>query len=242
MAEAKARLRDLHAMEVSLVPKAANQRRFLLLKMDGGEEGEFEDDSTVTPRQSAEDGPRGPMKKEDGEEMSKQQFLPVRKEDGAWDFSGIPEEVRPTVEALWKQNEEAVRKAADLERILNEERDQRLTREYIAKAAEFTSLPVKAEEFGPVLKAVAEKAPEEYAKIESLLKAANEQLRQASLFAEVGKSGAGAGGSAWAKIEAAAASLVQKADGRMTREQAIAEVMQFQPELYNEYLRERGAV
>ncbi|MBC7340897.1 MAG: hypothetical protein H5U02_00325 [Clostridia bacterium] len=163
---------------------------------------------------------------------------PTKKEDGSWDFSGIPEEVRPAIEALWKEHESAVKKAEELEKVLKEERDKQARKEFIQKAAtEFANLPTKPEEFGLVLKGLAEKAPEEYAKLEGVLKAADEAIRKGALFAEIGRSGGLAGGSAMSKIEAVANSLVQK-DANMTKEQAIAKALELHPELYTEYLQE----
>jgi len=109
-------------------------------------------------------------KKNEEEEDKKKKYgypAPAKKEDGSYDFSSIPEEVRPAVEALWKEHQEAVKKAEELEKVLKEERDKQLRKEFIQKAAdEFANLPTKPEEFGLVLKGLAEKAPEEYAKLE----------------------------------------------------------------------------
>ncbi len=288
------RLRDLEAVEVSLVPRAANKRRFLVMKSETEVdhpmeeilkailETDLEDEAKVDevlkaaklsdkgqnavkgalrllnaykdelpkdilktlaglagygypePAQKAKGGGGGTddMKHKYGYPA------PTKKADGSWDFSGIPEEVRPMVEALWKEQETAVRKAEELEKVLKAERDERLRKEYVAKAAEYKHLAVKPEEFGLVLKAIADKAPEELAKLEAVLKAADEALGQSALFAEVGRGGEGAGGSAWAKIEKAAGEIVQQ-DGKLTREQAVARVLDQHPELYEEYLSER---
>jgi len=177
--------------------------------------------------------------KDEGKKKEKYGYpAPTKKEDGSYDFSGIPEEVRPAVESLWKEHEAAIKKAEELEKVLKAEREERLRKEYIQKAAaDFGNLPTKPEEFGLVLKGLAEKAPEEYAKLEGVLKAANEAIEKGALFAKVGHSGGLAGGSAMAKIEEVAKSLVQK-DASMTKEQAIAKALELHPELYTEYLQE----
>lgn len=289
------KLRDLEAVEVSLVPKAANKRRFLIFKSEEEEkpmeeilkailETDLEEENKVDEilkaaklsgkAQNAVKGalrllnaykdelPKDIMKtlaglagygypeptkkaknKEDEEEEDKKKKkygypAPTKKEDGSLDFSGIPEEVRPVVEALWKEHEAAVKKAEELEKVLKEERDKQLRKEFVQKAAtEFANLPTKPEEFGLVLKELAEKAPEEYAKLEGVLKAADEAIRKSALFSEIGCSGGFGGGTAMTKIEAAANSLVQK-DANMTREQAIAKALEVHPELYTEYLQE----
>lgn len=287
------RLSDLEAVEVSLVPKAANKRRFLIFKSEEEEkpmeeilkailETDLEDEKKVDEvlkaaklsdkAQNAVKGalrllnaykdelPKDVMKtlaglagygypeptekakaQDEDEKKKKEKYgypAPTKKEDGTYDFSSIPEEVRPAIEALWKEHETAVKKAEELEKVLKEERDKQARKEYIQKAVtEFASLPVKPEEFGLILKGLAEKAPDEYAKLEGVLKAANEAIQKGALYAEIGRSGGLAGGSAMAKIEAAANSLVQK-DANMTKEQAIAKALEMHPELYTEYLQE----
>ncbi|RJQ04429.1 MAG: hypothetical protein C4551_10775 [Bacillota bacterium] len=284
------RLRDLEAVEVSLVPRAANKRRFLVMKSETEVdhplekvlkailETDLEDEAKVDEvlkaaklsdkGQNAVKGalrllnaykdelpkdilktlaglagygyPEPAQKDKGGTDEGKSYPAPTKKADGTWDFSGIPEEVRPMVEALWKEQETAVKKAEELEKVLKAERDERLRKEYVAKAAEYKHLAVKPEEFGLVLKAIAEKAPDELAKVEAVLKAADEALGQSALFAEIGRGGEG-GGSAMAKIEKAAGEIVQK-DGKLTREQAVARVLDEHPDLYAEYLREKGSV
>ncbi|MBW2674617.1 MAG: hypothetical protein JRD89_14600 [Deltaproteobacteria bacterium] len=180
-------------------------------------------------------------KKDEEEEDKKKKYgypAPTKKEDGSYDFSGIPEEVRPAVEALWKEQQEAVKKAEELEKVLKEERDKQLRKEFVQKAAaEFGNLPVKPEEFGLVLKGLAEKAPEEYAKLESVLKAANEDIEKGALYAEIGRGGTPAGDSAVAKVEAMAAGLVQK-DANLSRMDALAKVLAENPQLYEQYRKE----
>ncbi|MBC7340959.1 MAG: hypothetical protein H5U02_00635 [Clostridia bacterium] len=166
---------------------------------------------------------------------------PVKKEDGSLNFEGVPEEVRPMLEQIWKEHEAAVKKAEELEKVLKEERDRQRVKEFVAKAAsEFANLPgAKAEEFGPVLKGIAEKAPEEWQKLEGVLKAADQAIRKGMLFAEMGRSGIAAGGSAVAKIEGIAKSLVEKDASRLTMAQAITKALEMHPELYEEYLAEK---
>jgi len=285
------RLKDLDAVEVSLVPKGANKKRFLIFKEDDSPmeeilkavlETELDDEQKVEEvlkaaklsgkAQNAVKGalrllnaykdelPKDIMKtlaelagygypaptekakekKDEGEDKKKKYGYPAptKKEDGSWDFSGIPEEVRPAVEALWKEQQEAVKKAEELERVLKEERDKQLRKEFIQKAAdEFTNLPVKPEEFGLVLKNLAEKAPEEYSKLEGVLKAANEAIEKGALYAEIGRGGTSAGDSAVAKVEAMAAGLVQK-DANLSRMDALAKVLAENPQLYEQYRKE----
>jgi len=163
---------------------------------------------------------------------------PAKKADGSYDFSNIPEEVRPAVETLWKEHEAAVKKAEELEKVLKEEKDKQLKKEFIQKAAaEFMHLPTKPEEFGLILKGISEKAPEEYGKLESILKAANEAIEKGALYSEIGRSGAPVGDSAVAKVEALVSGIVQK-DAKISRVDALMKVLSENPQLYAEYCRE----
>lgn len=168
-------------------------------------------------------------------------LVPVKKDDGTYDFSAIPEQVRPVIEALWKENEAAVTKAKELEATLKAERDERLTKEFVAKAAGLKNLALNAAEMGPVFKQLAEAAPEAWAKIEGVLKTANEHLAKSVLFREIGTSGGATSGSAWGRAVQMGEQMVQKSENGMTKEQAIAKVLEQNPGLYNEYLNERSA-
>jgi len=285
------RLKDLDVVEVSLVPRGANRKKFLIFKEDDPPmeeilkavlETELEDEQKVEEvlkaaklSDKAKGAVKGALKilsaykdelpkdimktlaglagygypepaekakgKKDEEEDKKKKYgypAPTKKEDGSYDFSGIPEEVRPAVEALWKEQQEAVKKAEELEKVLKEERDKQLRKEFIQKAAdEFANLPTKPEEFGLVLKGLAEKAPEEYTKLEGVLKAANEAIEKGALYAEIGRGGMPAGDSAVAKVEAMAAGLVQK-DANLSRMDALAKVLAENPKLYEQYRKE----
>lgn len=154
----------------------------------------------------------------------------------------LPEDIRKQLEEVAElkkkaaEAEELKKRVEEAEALAKAEREERLKKEYIAKVASYQALPVQPEEFGLVLKALAEKAPEEYAKLEGVLKAADEALAKSELFREVGRSGAGES-TAWAKVEAMAKEIVQKNAG-MTKEQAIAKVLRDNPELYSAYRAE----
>lgn len=144
-------------------------------------------------------------------------------------LKGLPEPVRKMVE-------EANQRAKQAEELAKAERESRLRKEYIAKAAELTGLAVKPEEFGPVLKAVAEACPNEYAQIEAVLKAANTAIEKSNLFNSIGKGGEGAG-TAWEEIQKKAAE-VRKSEPTLTQEAAIAKVLREDQELYKRYTTE----
>lgn len=67
-----------------------------------------------------------------------------------------------------------------------------------------------------------------------------EQLHTSALFQEIGGSGDGATGGAWQKVQAEAKKLTER-DPKLTQEQAIARVLDEQPQLYAEYRAEERA-
>lgn len=271
------RLTDLDVFEVSLVPRGANRKKFLVLKeevngMDLEElyeivtkteaEGEeaLEELTKAGLSEKAINAVKGALRllnaykdelpkdilktlaglagygypePQEKAQESKEERPDIKKDDGTLNLEAIPEEVRPAIEALWKEHEEAIRKAQELEAVLKEERDRQLTKEFVAKASAFANLPIKPEELGPVLKRVSESSQEDYQLIEQVLKAADEALGQSRLFAELGSEIPGS--EPLGKVEAMAKELVAKSG--ITYEQAVDRVLVENPELYTEYLR-----
>jgi len=85
-------------------------------------------------------------------------------------------------EAFVKQQEEI----AVLRKDLDDERSARRTTEYVEKAVAFQALLGKADEVGPILADIADKAPESYEILEGALTAAAQRKDMAKLFSEVG--------------------------------------------------------
>jgi hypothetical protein len=152
----------------------------------------------------------------------------------------LPDEMKLQVEKLWKSHDEAIKKAEGLEKVLKAERDERLKKEFIAKAeVEYDRLKAEPKELGEVLKSLHTLDHELGAKVEEILKSANEVIKQADAFKEIGTSHSrDAGGSAWGKIEQMANSIVEKGEEQLTKSQAIDRVMQQNPTLYSEYINE----
>lgn len=144
-------------------------------------------------------------------------------------FKGMSPAAKELVMKLQKQAKEA-------EELAKAEKEARLNREFVTKAAELKGLNVKADEFGPVLKAVAEKCPEQFEKLEAVLKTASNAILTGEVLKEVGSSGSSSG-SAWDKIEKKAEELL-KGETSLSKEQAISKVIQQEPQLYEEYQKE----
>jgi len=139
-------------------------------------------------------------------------------------FKGLPEGVAKMFKEITGQLQSANEQIAKM-------RDTEDTKTFVAKAADLTSnLGVNAEEFGPVLKSINAANPELAAKVESVLKAANEAVAKGDLFKEAGAethdnpTGV-AKADAWAQIETIAANMVAKGEFK-TQAEAIAKAME----------------
>jgi len=140
----------------------------------------------------------------------------------------------PQIVAIVKAAED---RAAAAEKIAKAERDFRLEREFIGKAAELSALPAEAEAFGKVLKSVAEAVDEAtFDTLMTVLTAANEGISTGNLFAELGKASAFDNDGPTGEINKAAARLIE-ANPNLSHEQAVAKAVDANPSLYNEYLR-----
>jgi len=129
-------------------------------------------------------------------------------------------------------------RASAAEAIAKAERDHRLEHEFVSKASTLSNLSVKAEEFGVVLKGVADKLTnEQFDAIWQVLTSANANLAKSGLFVEFGKSNTADGDGPMSIIEKAAAALRQS-NPSMTREQSIAKAVEADANLYNQYIRE----
>ena len=122
-----------------------------------------------------------------------------------------------------KKNQEDLKKASD----------ETKTKEIIAKISELKGLAVNPEELAPVLKGFAESDQEGYAKLEDVLKAANEAILKGALFTEIGRGGSGQSDTL-TKVKALASEIVTK-DASMTKEKALSKVWREHPELYKQY-------
>jgi len=128
------------------------------------------------------------------------------------------------VDELEKQTQE-IAKAAKAER------DLRLTREYISKADSY-NLPVSGEELGPVLYRMAETMSyEDCAVIAKCLETAGE-----ALFQEVGYRGGGDNADVMDTVTAYASETIGKSAGATD----IVNVLDDNPQAYDEYLASRG--
>jgi hypothetical protein len=155
----------------------------------------------------------------------------------------LPEELRPTIEALWKSSEAATARVAELESVLKSERDERLTKaetDRISKS--YGHVPgADAPKVAALLIDIRKSNPDHAAAIEELLAATEQAMvaKSTGAFEETGVSTTEVtSGSAWGRIEGMANELVTKGDSP-NRAKAIDKVLTDHPELYADYLSEK---
>lgn len=125
----------------------------------------------------------------------------------------------------------ADQRAYAAEMIAKSERDLRLTREYISKAADYGVAGVTPEELGPVMMRAAEALPYEDCVV--LHKAFNSA---GEAFAELGYTGGAEGGNdPFAIVDQLIGADVSKAADGVTRDAAIAKAFADNPHAYDEY-------
>lgn len=137
--------------------------------------------------------------------------------------------VRSLIEKQQAELAEVRKQAAD-------EREARLTREYIAKAEDLSMVAEDKPSLASLLRAAAEKLePEQNETLEKVLKSADEALRQSGLFSEFGKSETA---STVSKSVEGKAEELRKADPSLTIEQAMERVYAENPDLFEQAMSE----
>lgn len=135
--------------------------------------------------------------------------------------------------AIKEANERA--KAAE-ERAIKLENEARLKLHIEAAKTDYEAIHNPAE-LGAILMDIETKAPESYAKLTPILKAANERIKTGALFETKGSNGIGTANTAWEKIEAAAKEKMSK-DPKLSMASAIDIVCREHADWYDEYRKE----
>lgn len=126
--------------------------------------------------------------------------------------------------------EEIESKYEEVAKAAKAERDLRLTREYVSKAADY-NLPVAPDELGPVLYRMAETMSyDDCAVIAKCLETAGEII-----FEERGYTGGGDNADIYSQVEAHAHDTFGKAED-FNEAEAINKVFEMNPDAYDEYL------
>lgn len=136
----------------------------------------------------------------------------------------------------------AMEKATAAEAELAAQREAAADAEAIEKARGWGHLSLDAEQVGPLLRRLSDANPDLAKSVTGLLDSINGQAESANIFAEIGKSASTVpmSGDAVGRLTSMAKSLVDSGKAA-TIEQGIAEVAISNPDLYTQYLTEKGA-
>jgi Asp-tRNA(Asn)/Glu-tRNA(Gln) amidotransferase B subunit len=177
------------------------------------------------------------FKKEDvpnkGKETNKQAASELSKEA----IAKMDPATQAVVKQLLEENVVTKAEAKEAKQIVKELKEEKILKEYVAKAEDLPHLTIEPLKFGPVLKALGEGHPAEFSEIFRVLKAADVAIEKSELFKEIGKAGSGES-DAEAQVYAKARGMVAK-DGELTFDEAVCKVLDDNPELYEKYEDER---
>jgi hypothetical protein len=154
------------------------------------------------------------------------------------DLSKVDPKLRPALEQIFKGQRELVEKANKLEKDNAKLRDDARQKEFVEKAASI-GIGAKTEDLAKILKGMADVNPALADQLEAILKGASTQIKKSALFDEFGSTNESKrGGDAYGKIEALADSLVQKSADKLSKSEAIEQVLKTAEgkALYNEYM------
>ena len=168
--------------------------------------------------------------------------VPVKKEDGTWDYSGVPEEARDFFSEMIEKADRTEKELEEAREQIAKAADEKLHRDAVAKAAGYSHV-APTDELAPILREAIEKLdPETVEKLEGLLNGAEERIKKGDLFEEMGKrtNSDGANSDSYTEAVKKAAELVEKSDTPLTQDQALARVWDANPDLYAKYLAENG--
>jgi len=148
-------------------------------------------------------------------------------------MKSAPRSVVKMITSLKKQAEEATAE-------LRKERVARADAQSVEKAKGWANLNLNAEKVGPALRRLSETDSELAKSVEEILSSVNAQAESASIFAEIGKSADFKSGNAYERMTTLAKSAVDEGVSK-SMAQAIADVASKNPDLYSQYLSEKGA-
>jgi hypothetical protein len=148
-------------------------------------------------------------------------------------MKSAPTSVVKMITDLKKQAEEATSE-------LRKEREARADAQSVEKAKGWANLNLNAEKVGPALRRLSETDSELAKSVEEILSSVNAQAESASIFAEIGKSADFKSGNAYERMTTLAKSAVEEGVAK-SMAQAIADVATKNPDLYSQYLSEKGA-
>jgi len=163
--------------------------------------------------------------------MNEDSMEPKKEEEDY--MKSAPTSVVKMITDLKKQAEEATAE-------LRKEREARADAQSVEKAKGWANLNLNAEKVGPALRRLSETDSELAKSVEEILSSVNAQAESASIFAEIGKSADFKSGNAYERMTTLAKSAVDEGVAKSFA-QALADVASKNPDLYSQYLSEKGA-
>ena len=176
---------------------------------------------------------------EDKKKKSMLEDEKMKKSDDIEDvIKSAPEAVQAVVAEMRKAADEATARATAAEEVLLKEREDRADAEAVAKAKAWGHLPIEAEKIGPALRRLAGIDADLAKSVEEMLNAVEAQAESANIFAEIGKSATPTNGSAYEQLTSMAKAVAETSG--VTFEQAFADAVSKNTDLYSQYLNEKG--
>lgn len=160
----------------------------------------------------------------DGEDMDEEETMKAL-------VKSLPEPVRE----MLKKAEDAAAKASEE---LRKEREARRDEEFVKKAAGWSHITLDAAEFGPALRRLTDIDASLADQVEKALEAVNAQAESAAIFTEIGRGNRPDENNAFAKVQALAKAAHQAGEFA-TVEQAVAGIINKNPDLYAAYRNEK---
>lgn len=161
------------------------------------------------------------------------------------DLSKVAPEVKPHLEAIFKEHKELVQKNADLEQKLKDVQREGKKKEFIAKASAYSHYVGDRNELANQLLELSESNPALLVNIEKQLDAQEAQAaKNKDLFREVGSGSQGTMGTSWEAIEKAAEGYVAKSGEKISKAEATDRFLQTSEgqAMYAQHQKERGGI
>lgn len=187
------------------------------------------EEATVEASVEAEVKPSEEAVEAEGEAKSEEEIL-----------KSAPESVIKMVEDLRKAKDDAEAKAKEAVAELQKQRDAQADAEAIEKAKAWSHLNLDAEFVGKSLRKLNSVDAELAKSVEEILTSINAQAESSDIFAEIGKAVNTTADDAYGQMTVMAKSLVESGKANSI-EAGIAQVAVSNPELYSQYLTEKGA-
>lgn len=237
-----------HLVEGWVIVKAADRNgvtaAITALAKEASTEEEHVNDDKIEAAETAE---TEVAVDESAAELAKAQERIVELEAALAAAAAAPAEDPTSEEAILKAAPAPVREMLEKARVeaeaareeLRKEKEAQRDREFVEKAKGWAHLSISAEEFGPMLRRLFDADTALGETIEKALSAANAQAESGAIFDELGKSAPVIeGADAYGKVQSLAKAAVEKGE-YATVEQAVAGLIQSNPDLYTDYLAER---